>query len=121
MGRISAGDPLGAATGRVRRRRVVLIGALLGSAFTAAWIVWNAPAFLAELLVDAALAAGLYRRLRNPEGSHWLATAVRRTWKPFLGIALIFTVAGALLQTYDPDARTVGDALRHRKATDPKR
>jgi hypothetical protein len=48
---------------------LLAITAVVGASLAAVWIVWAAPALLAELMLDAALAAGLYRRLRGVEGS----------------------------------------------------
>lgn len=82
-------------------------------AFGAAWIVWTAPILFAELLLDAALAAGLYRRLRGLErGGHWLAVAVRRTWLPALALAVVLAVAGFAMEHLVPGARSVGDFAR---------
>jgi len=39
-------------------------------------VVWSAPAFLAEVLLDALASVGLYRRLCKLESRHWLATVL---------------------------------------------
>jgi len=94
---------------------LVAVVALVGAAWAALWIVWSAPALLAELLLDVALSAGLYRRLRAVKGDHWLRTAVRRTAWPFVAVALLFGVAGAVMQAYAPGAKSVGEVIRHLK------
>jgi hypothetical protein len=55
---------------------VLTIVAMMFAVVAAFWIVWVAPALFAELVLDAALAAGLYRRVRGVRGDHWLRTAV---------------------------------------------
>ncbi len=94
---------------------LLAIAALIGATWAALWIIWAAPAFLAELMLDGALATGLYRRLRGVEGDHWLRTAVRRTIWPFVAVALLFSLAGVGMQIYAPDAKSVGQVLHHYK------
>jgi len=91
---------------------VPLALAALG-AFGALWVVWTAPVLFAELLLDAALAAGLYRRLRSAEaGGHWLPVAVKRTWLPALGLAIVLASAGLAMEHRVPGARSVGEFAR---------
>ena len=66
---------------------------------------------LAELLFDAALSAGLYRRLRDVRGEHWLRTAVLRTAGPFAAVALLFSLAGGVMQSVVPEARSIGQVF----------
>ncbi|MBE2180531.1 MAG: hypothetical protein IAE97_08675 [Chthoniobacterales bacterium] len=89
---------------------VVLLTAALFAAF---WFIWAAPVLLAELLLDAALAAGLYRRLRGVRGRHWLRTAIRRTAWPFAAAAAMFGLIGVLFQISTPGAVTVGQVVDH--------
>jgi hypothetical protein len=96
---------------------IVVIGivALIGAAWAALSIVWAAPGLFAELLLDAALASGLYRRLRGVRGGHWLATAVRRTVWRFAAVAILFSLAGAAMQVYSPSAKSIGEVLHSHK------
>jgi uncharacterized membrane protein YgcG len=96
---------------------LLAIAALIGGVWAAVWIVWAAPALLAELMLDAALATGLYRRLQGVERDHWLRTAVRRTAWPFAGVALLFSLVGGGLQIYAPHAKSIGQVIQHYKAT----
>jgi uncharacterized membrane protein YgcG len=96
---------------------LLAIGALIATAFAALWIVWIAPAFFAEIMLDAALAAGLYRRLRGVERDHWLRTAVGKTVWPFVGVAVLFSLAGAAMQAYAPGAKSIGEVVRQKKIT----
>jgi hypothetical protein len=93
---------------------VVALVAVVGATIAALWIVWAAPALFAELSLDAAVSTGLYRRLRRVSGDHWLTTAIRRTGLPFLAVAVLFAIAGAAIQYYVPDARSMVDLLRGR-------
>ncbi|MEX0806378.1 MAG: hypothetical protein WD688_24125 [Candidatus Binatia bacterium] len=92
---------------------LLAIAALVGAALATLWIVWAAPALLAELLLDAALATGLYRRLRDVRGDHWLRTAIRRTGWPFVAVAILFALAGAAMQFYTPGAKSIGQVIQY--------
>jgi hypothetical protein len=94
---------------------LIAIAALIGAVVAAAWIVWAAPALFAELTLDAALATGLYRRLRAIDGDYWLRTAIRKTVWAFTGVAVLFTLAGAAMQMYAPQAKSIGQVMRQMK------
>jgi hypothetical protein len=84
----------------------------LGLALASLYIVYLAPVFLAELLVDGVLSYGLYRHLRAADARHWLETAVRRTLVPFVLTAIFLTIAGAAMAIYAPGARSIGEVVR---------
>lgn len=92
---------------------LVLLGiaALVAAVGAVFWAVWIAPTLLAELVLDVALASGLYRRLRGIQSQHWLSTALRRTALPFVLVLLLAAGAGALVQRHSPGADTIGDAF----------
>lgn len=90
---------------------VIAIVALIAAVVASMWVIWIAPAFFAELTLDAALATGLYRRLRDVSGDHWLRTAIRRTIWPMAGLCLLFALAGFLMQLYAPEARSIGQVF----------
>ena len=93
---------------------LLLIGALALSVVL--YVVWTAPALFAELLLDAGLGAGMYRRLSRIERRRWLFTAVRATLIPACIVALLLGAAGALMQTAYPDAASIGPVIRHWQA-----
>jgi hypothetical protein len=86
---------------------VVLILALLGALLAAAYVVYTAPALLAELLLDGVLMTALYRRLRGVPACHWIAGAFRRTWAAVLIVAMTAAVAGWGLGKLAPEATSV--------------
>ena len=92
---------------------VIAFVALVGGLIASLYIIYIAPALLAEILVDGALVAGLYRRVKHIEQRHWLRGALRRTLLPALLVALFFTVAGYALQKAIPEARTIGEIWNH--------
>ena len=88
---------------------LLALGALLLSSL---WIVYSAPTLFAELLVDGALSASLYRKLRGIETQHWLLTAFQRTVWPFLLTACVVSVIGMAMQAYYPRAHSLGEVIR---------
>ena len=91
---------------------IVFVGVLLLSSF---WIVYSAPVLFAELLVDGVLAASLYRRLRGLESQHWLETAIKKTAWPFLMMGLLISALGWGMQSYAPEAHSIGEVVAHTK------
>ena len=72
------------------------------------YVVYIAPTLFAELLLDAGLAAGLYRRLSTVDRRAWLATAVRRTIVPAAAVATLLAVSGLIMQSAYPNAVSIG-------------
>jgi hypothetical protein len=91
---------------------VLVILALLAVVFgVGVYMVWQAPALLAEAAFEAALAAGLIKPLRRVADPGWLGGTVRASWVPFLVIfACTMTIAG-LAEHYAPDATTLVEAI----------
>nr|WP_312250056.1 hypothetical protein [Stenotrophomonas geniculata] len=81
------------------------IVALVASVLLASvWVVWSAPVLMAELLVDAAIASGLYLRMQGMHEQGWWRVCVTHTIWPLLGLLLFFVVLGWLAQEVAPDA-----------------
>jgi hypothetical protein len=117
-----AGDALEAAAG-ADEGAVVLIPiaviialALLcgGFAYGAVSLVWQAPALLAELMIDAGTAGLLLVYVRPADRRSWLATALRKTAPTFIAFAVVFTCTGYVLEWIDPTAITIFDVLANR-------
>lgn len=77
------------------------------------YVITVAPTLFAELLLDAGLAAGLYRRLARVERRHWLMTAIQNTVLPALAVAGLLAIAGHIMQSVYPDAVSIGGVARH--------
>jgi hypothetical protein len=92
---------------------LLVILVVLGLAMSSLYIVYSAPVLFAELLLDGALSATLYRRLKGLERSHWVETALRRTAMPFLLTAVFLTLSGWALSSYAPNANSIGEVIRH--------
>jgi hypothetical protein len=92
---------------------LLVVALAVGLALSSLYVIYSAPTLFAELLLDGALAATLYRRLRGIETRHWVSTAVRRTLLPFAITAVFLGAVGWGLQSYAPGARSLGEAIHH--------
>ena len=88
---------------------IIPVAAIAGLLFVMFYVVYIAPVFLAEILVDALLLAGLYKRLKGIEPRHWLRSCVRRTLLPAMLATALFIAAGYLMQRIAPEARSIGE------------
>lgn len=71
------------------------------------WVVWSAPVLMVELLVDAAIAGGLYKRMQGMQGMQaqgWWRLCMSHTIWPLLGLLVFFAGLGWLAQELAPDA-----------------
>lgn len=87
---------------------------VLGLALSSLFVIWSAPVLFAEILVDALLAAGLYRRLRTLDPRHWMLAALKRTLLPFILTTLLIAGAGWAMQAHAPEASSLGEVMSGR-------
>lgn len=92
---------------------VVAVLAMIGGLVASLYVVYIAPALLAEIIVDGVLMVGLYRRVKRIEQRHWLRAAVRQTILPAIVVAIFFTIAGYAMQKAVPTANSIGDVWNH--------
>lgn len=85
---------------------------VLACAIAAGWVVWTAPALMAELLVDAAIAGGLYRRMQRGQAQGWWWLCVRHTFWPLVATLCFFVALGIAAAYVAPDAATLTQALQ---------
>jgi hypothetical protein len=91
-------------------RRTLAVFAVIGSGFVAAaYVVWIAPALLAEVLLDAGLVVGLHGTLHSIEPRSWLGTTLRRTWRSAVVLVVFMAAFGFVAQTVIPEADSIGD------------
>jgi hypothetical protein len=91
---------------------VVPIVLALGTLAAAVYVIYIAPALLAEVLLDVLLVSGLYRGLRGLERRHWLSSVFRRTWLPVTGVLVLSVALGYGAQHVRPNADSIGDLFR---------
>ena len=87
---------------------VLALIAICGGLVASLYVVYIAPALLAEVLVDGLLVTALYKQMKNVEQRHWLRAALQRTWLPVVLAILFFTAAGFLMQKAVPTAHSIG-------------
>ena len=92
---------------------IIAVVVIAGALIAVFYVVYIAPALLAEILVDGVLVAGLYRELKGVEQRHWLRAAVRKTLPPALIAAALFSAGGYALQRAAPKAHSVGEVLKY--------
>lgn len=92
---------------------VILIAALIGVIVTLVLSIFAAPALIAEVFLDAFLITFIYQRLRVKADAHWLRTAIRRTWKSALVIAILMSIAGACVARLAPNCTSLGHAIKY--------
>lgn len=92
---------------------VIAIVALLGGLIATFYVIYIAPALLAEILLDGVLMAGLYKRVKSIEHRHWLRSALRRTAVPAIVIAVFFTIGAYAMQRAAPEAHSIGEVWKH--------
>lgn len=95
---------------------IALLLLILGGLLASVYVVYIAPALLAEVLVDGLLVTGLYRRVKEPVSGNWLLGAVRRTLWPVLLTFACFLAAGFILQYLAPEARTLREVWQGMKS-----
>ncbi len=88
---------------------VIAVIALIGTLLASLYIVYIAPALLAEILIDGVLVIGLYNRVKHVDQPHWLQTAIRRTLLPAVLVVLLFTLAGYAMQKVVPGTHSIGE------------
>ena len=93
---------------------VAVILLAVSIALSSLFVIWSAPILFAEIMVDALLAAGLYRRLRLIDPRYWMGSAVRRTIVPFMLTTLAVAGAGWGMQAWEPEARSLGEVVEGR-------
>jgi hypothetical protein len=94
---------------------LICIAALGCAVWMAYWTVLSAPGLFAELILDSALATGLYRHLRHTPDRDWVHTALRRTGARFALVAIVYGVAGIAMHIYAPEAGSIGQVIHHHK------
>ncbi len=87
---------------------LVILAIILGAIV---YVIYIAPVLMAELLIDAAVVTSIYQPVKNIERRFWLRTALWKTAIPAVVILILFFAAGFLMQSAEPEARTIGEFL----------
>lgn len=87
---------------------LIVLAALCAGLAICLYIVWTAPALLAEVLVDGVVMTAIYRKMRVAGGQYWVYGALRRTWIPAVVLAGLFAIAGYAMLQFAPHAHSIG-------------
>lgn len=90
----------------------ILLLALVGVLFIAGgYLIYTAPAILAEAAFEALLAAALARRAKKLERAGWVGSVVRSTILIFAVVLALSITLGWYAQESCPEARRIRDAF----------
>ena len=92
--------------------------AVIGGAL---YVVYDAPAILAEVVFEVLLGSALVRNVRGRAERDWSAMLFRRTWKAFIAVAAAALVFAVVAHLYAPEARTALEVLHHHSSPPPHR
>lgn len=91
---------------------ILALGLVIGLVALLTAVIAAAPAFLAEVFLDAVMVSMLYRRLRIAAEEHWLGTAIRRTWWLVLIATFLLSLVGWGLAKLAPGSHSIGPAIK---------
>ena len=90
----------------------ILIAVALFAVFGAtAYVIYQAPAILAEVIFEVLLGSPLARGARALDSANWATVLLMKTWKPFglmAGAAMIFAL---FCNAVFPQAATAGQVI----------
>jgi len=92
---------------------LVALAAVFAGVAAIGYVIYVAPALLAEAILDMLIAGGIYRRLRRKDAAHWTTHVFRRTAFPAIVVVLSAALAGYALQRVAPEARSIGGVWAH--------
>ena len=91
---------------------VVAAVCAVGGLIAVLYVVYTAPLLLAEVALDGAVVATLYRRMRRADAAHWATTTLRRTWMAALVLVVTATALGFAFERIAPGANSIGGVIR---------
>ena len=86
----------------------VLLFSVLG---VGVFLIWQAPAILAEAAFNTVLAASLVRSAKRMHEPDWVGSVFKATWKPFAVVFSLALVAGSAMHHYLPKAARMLDVI----------
>ena len=92
---------------------LMILGVILAVVFGAGvYLVYDAPAILAEAAFEFLLAAGLVKPLKRLDDPDWMGTVLRTTWIPFAVVLAVTTSCAWLIHRHYPDAIQLIDLIK---------
>ena len=91
----------------------VLIAAVLLVLFgAAAYLIYQAPVILAEVVFEVLLGSPLARGARALDSANWVVTLLRTTWKPFAAVSAMAMLFALFTHAFFPQVNTAGELLQ---------
>lgn len=94
---------------------IVVFGVLIALLFSVLgvglYIIWEAPAILAEAVFDTVLAASLIRSTKQMNEPDWMENIFKATWKPFAIVLGFSVISGWAMHHYAPEASRMMDVI----------
>lgn len=90
---------------------VLVVALVLSVLLVGAYLIWAAPAILAEAAFEAALASALVRRAKRIDNVGWVGSVVRATVWPFAIVLALSIATGWYAQRRCPGATKIVHAL----------
>jgi hypothetical protein len=90
----------------------ILLAIVLFAIFGAtAYVVYQAPAILAEVVFEVLLGSPLARGAKALDSANWPAVLLAKTWKPFVVIAVMAIGFALFCKAYFPEIASIGELL----------
>jgi hypothetical protein len=89
----------------------VLIALAVSLAVVLGFVLIEAPALFAEVIVDSALVTALYKRMAAAAEGIWMERVISHTWTSFALVALISAASGWAAQQAAPGEATLGAVI----------
>lgn len=92
---------------------LVVVAALLGSVFVAViYVVYSAPAVLADVAFQAMLAGGMIKSGQRWRDASWETSLLKATWIPFTIVFILALATAGLAVKLFPAAHTLPEVIR---------
>lgn len=92
---------------------LLLLAVALFAVFgAAAYVIYQAPAILAEVVFEVLLASPLARGVRALDSANWPSVLLRKTWRPFAVIAGAAMLFAVYCHIERPGARTAAEVFQ---------
>lgn len=89
---------------------LIVLGALLAVVFgSSLYLIYDAPHILAEAAFDFLLASSLIKTYKTMDKPDWVGSVFRTTYKPFLLVLLITTVAAWVIHHNFPEVTKMSE------------
>lgn len=88
---------------------VILLSVLFGASL---YVIYQAPAILAEVVFEVLLGSRLARGARALDSANWPSVLLRKTWKPFAILSAVALAFAVFVQYAFPHVTTAGELVR---------